>query len=157
MHQILHTEDIVLAQLALNHRIIRQRDPLLLHFPIPPLIHQLAHALQVRLAVGHIRLDQTEHLLRRLGDLDEDAVVDLQETQELEDLARFWRDLVDAADADDEVDLWLGGDVEVAGGAGGAFETDFFALFCEVFFYVGFGALEDDLALGFCGLWMGVC
>jgi hypothetical protein len=42
-----------------------------------------------------------------LGEFDEDTVVDLEETEELEDLARLGRDLVDTLDADDKGELGL--------------------------------------------------
>ena len=47
--------------------------------------------------VSNVRLDKTEHLLSGLGDLDEDTVVDLQEAEELQDLAGLGRNLVDTS------------------------------------------------------------
>lgn len=49
----------------------------------------------------------------RLRHFHKDTIVDLQETEELEDLAGLGCNLVDTADTNDEVHLWLGGDVEV--------------------------------------------
>lgn len=45
--------------------------------------------------VSDIGLDKTEHLLGGLGNLDEDAVVNLEETEELEDFAGLGGDLID--------------------------------------------------------------
>lgn len=45
--------------------------------------------------VCDVRLNETEHLLSGLSDLDENSVVDLQQTKKLEDLARFGRNFVD--------------------------------------------------------------
>ena len=45
--------------------------------------------------VCDVGLDETEHLLSSLGDLDEDTVVDLQETEELQNLARLWCNFID--------------------------------------------------------------
>lgn len=47
------------------------------------------------LPVGNVGLNETEHLLSRLGDLDEDTVVDLEEAEELEDFAGLGGNLVD--------------------------------------------------------------
>ena len=45
--------------------------------------------------IGHVGLDKTEHLLGGLGHLDEDTVVDLEQTEELQDFAGFGCNLVD--------------------------------------------------------------
>lgn len=45
--------------------------------------------------VCDIGFDEAEHLLGGPSHLDEDTIVDLEETEKLEDLARFGRDLVD--------------------------------------------------------------
>lgn len=45
--------------------------------------------------VGDVWLDETKHLLSGLGDLDEYTVVDLEEAEELEDLAGLGGNLVD--------------------------------------------------------------
>jgi len=110
------------------------------------------HGGQVGLAVGDVRLDELEHLGGGLGVADKDAVVDLEEPEQLEDLAGLGRNLVDTADADDEEDLGLGGDVEVARGAGLAPEADLLLLGGRVLLDVLLGPLEDDLALGLLGL-----
>lgn len=102
--------------------------------------------------VSHIRLNQTEHLLRCLCHLHEHAVVDLQETEKLKNFAWLRRDLVDTTNADDEVHFRLGGDVEVVRGARSALEAHLFALLRGVLLYIGLGALEDDFALGALGL-----
>ena len=47
--------------------------------------------------VGDVGLDHEEHLGGGLGDLDEDTVVDLEETEELEDLAGLGGNVVDTA------------------------------------------------------------
>ena len=45
--------------------------------------------------VGDVGLNKTEHLLGRLRDLNKHTVVDLQETEELQDLAGLGCNLVD--------------------------------------------------------------
>ena len=48
--------------------------------------------LQVRVAVCHVGLDHAEHVDGRLVELHEDAVVDLAQAQELQDLAHLRAD-----------------------------------------------------------------
>ncbi len=50
--------------------------------------------------VCDVWLDESEHLLSRLGDLDEHAAVDLDETKELKDLPWLGSDFVDTKKGD---------------------------------------------------------
>jgi hypothetical protein len=59
-------------------------------------------------AAGQLTL---QHLQSCLGEPNEDAIVDLQEAQQLQSLALLWVDLVDTLYADNESQLRLGGDV----------------------------------------------
>jgi hypothetical protein len=111
VHEVLDAEDVVLLERSLDDGVVRERDALLVDLAIPSLVDKLAHSLQVRLArgilgtatprtlsdvpVGDVRLNETEHLLCCPRDLDEDAVVDLQQAEELQDLFGLRRDLVD--------------------------------------------------------------
>jgi hypothetical protein len=77
----------------------------------------------------------------------------LEEAEELENLAGLGGDLVDTTDTDDEEDLGLSGNVEVTGGTGSTLQANLILLLGDVLLDVGFGTLEDDLALGLSGLW----
>ena len=55
-------------------------------------------------------------------------------------------------DTDDEVDLRLGRDVEVASSTRSPLQTDLLLLRGKVLLHIGFRALEDDLALGLSSL-----
>lgn len=102
--------------------------------------------------VRDVRLDAQKHLRSGLGDLDENTVVDLEQTEELQDLAGLGGDVVDTLDAHDKVDLGLGGDVEVAAGLGLTLQANLLTLGLLVLVDVLLGALEDDLTLGLAGL-----
>lgn len=102
MDEVLDGEDVVLAELLLNNSVRGEGDALLVDLAVAALVNQLTDGLKVGLAVGDVGLDQAKHLLSRLGDLDEDTVVDLKETKELEDFAGLGRDLVDTARALDD-------------------------------------------------------
>lgn len=93
--KILDADDAVLAQVVLDEGVVGQRDALLVDFAVPALVDEFAHRLHGRVAVGDVRFDDAEHFHGGFGESDEDAVVDLQEAEELEDLAGFGGDFVD--------------------------------------------------------------
>ena len=95
--EILHADDAVLAEVLLDDGVVGQGDALLVDLAVAALVDELLDGLQVGVAVGDPGLDDLEHLSGGLGDLDEDAVVDLEETEELEDLAGLGGHLVDTA------------------------------------------------------------
>ena len=95
MHQILHTYDAISAQIGLNDLIVSQRDALLVNFAIASLVDQIADCLDRWITVGDIGLDDLQHFRGGFGEFDENAVIDLEETEELKDLARLRCDLVD--------------------------------------------------------------
>ena len=95
MDQILHTHNAILPQILLDDLVIRERDALLIDFPISAFVDQGADGFEVRVAVGDEGFDDLEHFGRGFCEADEGAVVDLEEAEELEDLARFGGDFVD--------------------------------------------------------------
>jgi hypothetical protein len=111
--------------------------------------------LKVGLAVGDERLDELQHLGGGLGDLDKDAVVDLEQAEELEDLAGLGRHVVDTAEADDKVDLGLVRDVVLALGLGQAAEADLLSLLVAGLVDVELGALEQGLPRCLASLYAG--
>ena len=56
----------------------------------------------------------SEHVHGGLVQLDEDTVVDLSQTEQLEDLLDLGGNLVDTTDPHDEGELGVGGDIVVA-------------------------------------------
>lgn len=146
--QVLHADDAVLAEVLLDDGVVGERDALLLAgLGVAALVDELADGLEVGVAVGDEGLDDLEHLGGGLGQADEDAVVDLEETQELQGLALLRVDLVDTLDTDDEGELRLSRDVVAALGLGDTVEADLLTLLVAVLLDVGLGALEDLLAL----------
>lgn len=102
--------------------------------------------------VGDVWLDETKHLLGSLGDSNKDTVVDLEQSEELQDLSGLRCDLGDTLQSNDEVDLGLGGDVEVTRLSGLPLESDVLSLGVEVLLDVLVSSLEDNLTLGLVGL-----
>ena len=93
--QILHADNAVLAEAALDESVVGEGNALLLDLSVSALVDEFADGLQVGVSVGNPWLDDLEHLQGGLGHANENTVVDLEKTEELEDLARLWRNLVD--------------------------------------------------------------
>lgn len=97
--EILHADNAVLAEVGLDDGVVGQRNALLVDLSVTALVDELLDALQVGVTVGDPGLDDLDHLSDGLGDTEEDTVVDLQETEELEDLAGLGGNLVDTGRA----------------------------------------------------------
>ena len=93
--QILHTDDTVLAEAGLDDCVVGEGNALLLNLSVSALVDELTDGLQVGVSVGDPWLNDLQHLKGGLGHADKDTVVDLEETEKLEDLAGLGGDLVD--------------------------------------------------------------
>lgn len=91
------TDDAELAELLLDDGVVGDGESLAVDLGVSSLVDELPDGLEVDLAVGDVWLDESEHLLGGLGHSDEDTVVDLQESEELEDLLGLGGDLGDTA------------------------------------------------------------
>jgi hypothetical protein len=145
--EILHADNAVLAEVLLNDGVVGQGNTLLVDLSVSTLVDELLDGLQVGVTVGDPGLDDLEHLSGGLGDADEDTVVDLEETEELEDLAGLGGHLVDTLDADDEDQLSLGRNVGRVLLLGNASKTDLLTLAIAVLLDVLLSTLEDDTTL----------
>jgi hypothetical protein len=110
-------------------------------------VDELANRLLVRVAVCDKRLNDLQHLHGSLGEPDEDAIVDLKQTQKLQCLALLRIDLVDTLYPDDEGELGLGGDVEAVALLGLTRQAHALPLIVTVFLHILLSTCEDDLAL----------
>lgn len=150
--QVLHADNAVLAEVLLDDLVVGEGDALLVDLAVTTLVKELTNGLEVGVTVGDEGLDDPQHLGSGLGKLDEDTVVDLEETEELEGLALLGVDLVDTLDTDGEDELGLSGDVERAILLGLAGEADLFTLLVAVLLDVLLSTLEDDATLLLVGL-----
>jgi len=150
--QILEADNAVLAERVLDDLVVGQSNTLLVDLAVSTLVDELADGLQVRITEGDVRVDDGEHLGGGLVQANENTVVDLKKSEKLKDLAGFRRDLVDTLDTDDEDKLGLLENVVAAFLSALASKTDFLTLSIAVLLDVGFGALEDNLALLLVGL-----
>lgn len=93
--QILHTHNAVFSEVIFDDLVVGERNPLLVNLAVSALVNELPDGLEVRIAVGDVRLDDLQHFVGGFCKTDEDAVVDLEKTKKLEDLAGFGSDFVD--------------------------------------------------------------
>lgn len=145
--QILHADNAVLAEVLLNDLVVGEGNTLLVDLSVTALVDELTDGLEVGVTVGNVGVDDGQHLLGSLGKTDEGTVVDLEQTEQLEDLAGLGRDLVDTLDTDNEDKLGLVSNVEVTLLASNAGKADLLALSIAVLLDVGLGTLEDNGAL----------
>lgn len=165
--QILNADNAVLAEVLLNDLVVGDGDALLVNLSVAALIDELPDALQVGVTIGNVRVGDGKHLLSGLGEADEGSVVDLEQTEQLQDLAGLRRDLVDTVlrvripvpknkkiksknpplDTDNKDQLGLLRNVEATLLAGNASEADLLTLSIAILLDVGLSALENDTTL----------
>ena len=93
--QVFHADNAVLAEVLLNELVVGKGNALLVDLSVATLVDELTDGLEVGVTVGDVGVDNSQHLLGGLGETDEDTVVDLEQTEELQDLAGLRSDLVD--------------------------------------------------------------
>jgi hypothetical protein len=93
--EILNGDDAELAEGSLNEGVVGEGNALALNLSVSTLVDQLADGLEVGFTIGDPRLNNAEHLNGSLGETDEDTVVDLEETEQLQDLTGLGGNLVD--------------------------------------------------------------
>jgi len=147
MDHVLHADDTVSAEFLLDDFIVGESYTAAINLAKPTLVDQLAHRLEVGVSPSDVRLSNSQHVDRCLVQLNEDSIVDLAQTEQLENLARFGVKAIDTSDSDDEGDLGLVGHVEVVALAGLAGTTQLVQLLGAVLLGVLLSALEDILAL----------
>ena len=95
VNQVFHADNAVLAEVLLNDLVVGKSNALLVDLSVATLVDELTDSLEVGVTVGDVGVDNSQHLLGGLGETDEDTVVDLEQTEELQDLTGLGSDLVD--------------------------------------------------------------
>jgi hypothetical protein len=91
------TDDTKFTELLLDDRVVGDGDSLTVNLGVTPLVDEFSDGFEVDLAVCDVWTDQLEHLLSGFSDSNEDTVVDLEQSEELQDLLGFRSDLGDTA------------------------------------------------------------
>ena len=148
VNNVLNTDDSVLADVLLDHVVVGNRLALLVDIHKSSLVHQLADRLEVGVSIGDVRLNKTEHLEGSLVQANENTIVNLAETEKLENLLGLRLHSIDTTDTDDKGDLGLGLTVEVSTLLGLAAKEHTRSLGRSVLIHVLLGTLEVNLTVG---------
>jgi len=105
--QVLDANDGVVVELGLDLLVVCDLHALTVCLEVAALVDECANCLERWVTVCDVWLDEAEHVLHWLVDLDEDSVEDLTQAQKLQNLALLWCNLCDTTDADDDGNLWL--------------------------------------------------
>jgi hypothetical protein len=95
--EVLDADNAELAEVLLDELVVSDGKALLVDLSVTALVDELTDGLQVGVTVCDERLDDLQHLGGGLGEPDENTIVDLEKTEELEGLALLGVDLVDTA------------------------------------------------------------
>jgi hypothetical protein len=93
--QILHADNAILAEVGLNKSVVSESNALLVNFAITTLVDKLSDGFEVGVSISNPGLNNLQHLEGGFCQTDEDTIVDLKETEKLEDLARLRCNFVD--------------------------------------------------------------
>merc|ERR1712213_126557 len=114
VNDILNADDTESTELLLDDVVGGDGDTLAIDLGESTLVDQLLDGLQVGETIGNVRLHKTQHLNGGSVESDEGGVVNLEKTEQLKNLASLGVYSVDTANTDNNSDLGLGGNVEVA-------------------------------------------
>jgi len=107
--QIFDADQTLFAELSLNNFVAGEWNSLSIDLSETTLVDELGDQFSGWVTIGDVWFDLAEHVGGGFADADEGGVVELTESQQLEDLADDGGKVVDTSDSDDEVDLWLVG------------------------------------------------
>jgi len=148
MNEILHADDAELAQGALDQVIGGDGGAVASNLDKSTLVDELTNGLQVGSSPGDVRLTDPEHVDGGLVQLDEHAIVDLPQPEQLENLLHLGGHLVDTTDAHDKGELGVSGNIVVSLLASLTPQPDLIPLLILVLLGELLGALEDVGTLG---------
>jgi len=146
--QIFNGGDSVSAQLVSNDFVAVDGCSFIAILGETTLVDQFLDGLEVRVTVSDVGLDKLQHLEGGLVELDEGTVVDLSESQQLENLSGLGVKTSNTSDTDDESKLGLFLQVEVSAGLSNTLVVDQLTVFEGVLSGVLGSSGEDGSSLG---------
>lgn len=145
--QVIDGQDTVSAQMFFDDVVVRQSDSLLVDLTVTSLVDQLSNSGVGWVTVSNVRLNQLQKFGGSLGYLDENTVVDLVQSHQLQNLSLLWSHVVDTLDSDNENQFWLAFDVKGTVGLGFTLSIDNSSFRGLVFLLVLSVSLQDNLSL----------
>lgn len=94
MYQIFHADDILSAQSTFDNGIGSKGCTSVINLGETTFVDKVSDCFQVGIAPGDVGFTDSEHVNRGLIQLDEDTIVDLSQSEQLEGLPYFGMDLV---------------------------------------------------------------
>ncbi len=137
---ILGAVDAQMTEILRNQTVVGQGDSGSVDLEISSLVHELAHSGQRRVSESNIWSDSSEHLGNWTIDLQENTIMELLQSEELQDLSWLRSHLVNTDQSGDEQELGLGLNKEVTAFSCLAAESDEVGLTGSVLFQVLDGA-----------------
>lgn len=150
--QILNGDDTELTKSSLDDGVLRQWDSLLVDLTVTSLVDQLLDGRKGWVTVSNVWLNKLQELGGSLGELDKDTSVDLQQSQQLQNLSWLWSNLVDTLDSDNKDELWLSLNVVRTSSLSLTLSVDDSTLSLVVLLLVSSSSLKDSLTLLLVGL-----
>lgn len=150
--QILNGDDTELTKSSLDDGVLRQWDSLLVDLTVTSLVDQLLDGRKGWVTVSNVWLNKLQKLGGSLGELDKDTSVDLQQSQQLQNLSWLWSNLVDTLDSDNKDELWLSLNVVRTSSLSLTLSVDDSTLSLVVLLLVSSSSLKDSLTLLLVGL-----
>jgi len=155
---ILNAGDTLVGELVAQKAVLggsSERDSLLvLVLKVTSLVDELRDGGSGRITISDERFDNTDHVPGGLVELDEDSIVELSQSKQLEDLLRLGGKLVNTSNSNQKGNLGLSLNEEVTSGLGISFVLNKFSIggliLFEVFLSVGSCDLSG-LGSGFFG------
>jgi len=146
--QILNTDDLVGSEDLLNDFVRSDGNSLLVDLSVSSLVDQVGDSVSGGVSESDKRLDLLDHVKSSSVDSDEDGIVDLSESEQLEDLFGLRSHMVDTSDSDHKDDSRFSGDVERTGSSGLSLKIYSFLLFSSEFLVMFFTSLSIFSSLG---------
>lgn len=146
MDEVLNAVDTLAGELTGNDGVVGEGESLLVDLTVTSLVDELGDGGSGRETVSDERLDNTDHVPGGLVELDEDGVVELSQSKELEDLLRLGGKLVDTSNSNKEGNLRLSLDEEVTSLLGSSLIINEFLIGSLVFLEVLLGVSSSKLS-----------
>ena len=150
--QIFNTSDSKTLKMSLDQPVVGERNTLASHFGKTTLVNKLTDALEVRISVGNVWFHTTNQLGSGFVETNEDSVVDLSQSEELQNLTGSWGDSVNTSDTDNKGQLRLGFSEIISTLFGHSSKADEFLVSGMILFFIFLSLFEDVLSLDKIGL-----
>jgi len=124
LNEVLNAGDTELAEVGFDDGVIGKGDSGSVDLSEASLVNQFSNDFSAGVAVSDVGLDSSQHVQSSLVDFHQDTVVELSQSEKLQDLLDLGVHLVDTLGSDHEGDFGFGGNVEVAGVSGLSFLGD---------------------------------